>query len=115
MYQSPLFQANLRYARSLNPNSIYILSALHGLLPLDQVIDPYDLTLNRMSDPQIQEWSRKVIWQISLAGLDPKADEFIFLAGDKYRKFLTPSLANVRVPMAGLSIGKQLQFLSTKR
>lgn len=115
MYQSPLFQSNLRFAKTLAPSRIFILSALHGLLPLDQVIDPYDLTLNRMSDSQIQEWSKKVLWQMASAGLDHAKDEFIFLAGDKYRKYLAQHLANVKVPMAGLSIGKQLQFLSNKR
>ena len=39
-------------------------------------------------------------------------DEFTFLAGEKYRKFLIPELSNVKIPMKGLKIGKQLQWLT---
>ncbi len=34
-----------------------------------------------------------------------------FLAGLKCRKFLVPQLASYEVPMQGLVIGRQLQFL----
>ena len=43
---------------------------------------------------------------------DVKNDEFTFLAGEKYRKFLIPELSNVKIPMKGLKIGKQLQWLT---
>ncbi len=49
LYVSPLFSLGLRYARSLNPNAIYVLSAKHGLVSLDKELEPYDLTLNDMS------------------------------------------------------------------
>ena len=51
MYISPLFRYSLKYALSLtSENKIYILSAKYGLLKLDEVIDPYELTLNTMSE-----------------------------------------------------------------
>ena len=48
IYVSPLFRLNLAYAESLKPDAIYVLSAKHGLLPLDDQIEPYELTLNTM-------------------------------------------------------------------
>ena len=39
IYVSPLFRLNLAYAESLKPDAIYVLSAKHGLLPLDDFPD----------------------------------------------------------------------------
>lgn len=50
MYISPLFKLSLRYAQSLNPRKIFILSAKYGLLELNDIIDPYELTLNHMGE-----------------------------------------------------------------
>jgi hypothetical protein len=44
--------------------------------------------------------------------IDFKNDEVIFLAGEKYRKHLLPVFIHTKVPLKGLGIGKQLQFLS---
>ncbi|CAG2534820.1 hypothetical protein MAR621_04122 [Maribacter dokdonensis] len=111
IYVSPLFKKNLTYAKSLNPNEIYILSAEHGLLKLTDKIEPYDKTLNNMRSNEIKEWSKKVVNQLNSL-TDLKNDEFTFLAGEKYRKYLIPELNNVKIPMKGLKIGKQLQWLT---
>ena len=111
LYISSLFKKNLTYAKSLNPSEIYILSAEHGLLKLTDEIEPYDKTLNNMRSNEIKEWSKKVIYELkSLTDLEK--DEFTFLAGEKYRKFLIPEMSNVKIPMKGLKIGKQLQWLT---
>ena len=41
-------------------------------------------------------------------------DEFIILAGENYRKFLLPSIKHFEIPLKGLGIGKQLQWLSKR-
>lgn len=110
LYISTLFDLNLRFAYSMNPDAVYILSAKHGLLNLETEIDPYNLTLNNMTQREIKEWALKVIIQLD-AVADLSNDHFIFLAGDKYRKYLVPSLRAYEVPLEGLPIGKQLQFL----
>jgi cytoplasmic iron level regulating protein YaaA (DUF328/UPF0246 family) len=110
LYQSILFKKNLAYARSLKPDKIYIISALHGLLDLETPVDPYDLSLNDMSDQQRKAWSEKVISQILLHH-DPASDHFVFLAGLNYRKYLVQKIKNFSVPLEGLSIGRQLQTL----
>jgi len=61
LYVSPLFQKNLRYARSLNPDKIFILSAKYGLLSLTDVVEPYDKTLNKMTSNEIKEWANSVL------------------------------------------------------
>mgnify|MGYP001608170353 CR=1 FL=1 len=113
LYISPLFRLNLQYARKLQPDAIYILSAKHGLLDLDTEVEPYDLTLNDMATRQVQAWAEQVLEQFKQRA-DLSRDHFVFLAGLKYRKFLVPRLASYEVPMRGLPIGRQLKFLSER-
>ena len=113
LYTSPLFRKNLAYARSLHPDQIYILSAKYGLVALDQVIEPYDLTLNTMRSAEIKAWAERVLAQLGRVA-DLRGDHFIFLAGKKYRTYLLPHLAGYDIPMEGLGIGKQLRFLTVR-
>lgn len=113
LYTSPLFKSNLKYARSLNPDKIFILSAKYGLLELDKEIEPYDITLNNMNDEEKRTWAKKVLEKLKEeVGLEK--DEIIFLAGENYRKYLIPRIKNYKIPMQNLGIGKQLKFLKEK-
>lgn len=92
----------------------FILSAKHGLVHPKQILAPYEKTLNDMRVAEQKLWAERVKQQME-SDL-PKADRIILLAGVKYRRFLEPWLrhrfAEVSVPMKGLQIGKQLQWLS---
>jgi hypothetical protein len=110
LYISPLFKLNLAYAKKLKPDKIFILSAKHGLLGLNDTIAPYDTTLNHMRDPDRRAWGKRVLSQLrGKANLEK--DCFIFLAGGRYRKYLMPHMSRVKIPMMHLGIGRQLQFL----
>jgi glycerophosphoryl diester phosphodiesterase len=110
LYVSTLFRLNLKYANSLNPSAIYVLSAKHGLLELEREIEPYEQTLNNMRTAEIKQWANKVLQQLaSVASLEDA--EFIFLAGNRYRKHLLPHIKNSVAPLEGLRIGEQLQRL----
>ena len=110
LYISPLFRYNLEYAKSLKPDKIFILSAKYGLLNLDEEIEPYNKTLNEMNSNEIKEWANSVLNELSKVS-NIKEDEFIFLAGDKYRKYLISHMNNYKIPLKGLGIGKQLKYL----
>jgi hypothetical protein len=113
LYISPLFRKNLEYALKLKPDQIFILSAKYGLVSLDEEIEPYDLTLNTMSAKEVKDWSKRVL--IDLAGQTSlEQDQFIFLAGAKYRKYLVGHISHYEIPFEGLTIGKQLQQLTVK-
>ena len=110
LYVSPLFRRQLAYARRLAPDAIFILSAKYGLVGLDEEIDPYEKTLKDMGAREQRSWAQGV-----LARLKEEAnlleDHFIFLAGDAYRKHLTPVLHHWEAPLERLTIGRQLQKL----
>lgn len=109
IYISPLFKKSLNYAKSLNPDNIHILSAKHYVLDLDTIIEPYDETLNNMSKHQIIDWSNKCLERLT-EKYDLKNDTFIFLAGDKYRKYLLPYIKHYELPLEGLRIGEQMSW-----
>ncbi len=100
----------MRFAEQLRPDYIGILSAKHGLLDLDTEIEPYDMTLVKMSSRQRQEWANGVLRQLQ-SRFDLDRDRFIFLAGQRYREYLTPYVKHYVIPLEGLPIGKQLQAL----
>lgn len=113
LYISPLFKKNLQYAKKLNPDKIFILSAKYGLLELDKIINPYNITLNNMKIDKRKDWAKKVLTQLDNK-TDLSKDKFIFLAGKKYREYLISKMKNYKIPMKGLGIGKQLAFLKSK-
>jgi len=92
----------------------FILSAKYGLVPPDQVIAPYELTLNKMPVADRRRWAEKVFDQ--LAKQTQKPERILMLAGARYREFLEPGLTamgvQVDVPMQGLRIGEQLSWLN---
>lgn len=111
LYQSALFKKSLAYAEQLDPDLVLILSAEHHVLDLDEEIEPYDTTLNRMGVEDRRRWSARVLEELrERADLD--RDRFTILAGQNYRKHLVPHLANHEVPLAGMRIGEQLGFLT---
>ena len=94
LYQGAVFKKSLVVARKHYPNApVYVLSAEYGLVPIDQILCPYDETLNGKKADEIKDWSAKVIGQMKAIGIDPQNDIFIVFAGKNYRKYLPLSNA----------------------
>lgn len=109
MYTSPLFKGAYKYAQKMQADKIFILSAKYGLLHEDDIIEPYNETLNTKHKQEVYEWSNRVLSQL-IKETDIEKDTFVFLVGEKYRKYLLPKLNHYEIPLQGLSIGKQLAF-----
>jgi len=111
LYQSSLFKKSLAYAKKIKSDEIYILSAKYGLLKLEDYIEPYNETLNSKSTAERKKWSNEIFKKIKeLEKIE--TTKFVFLAGENYRKYLLEKLPHYEIPMQGLPIGKQLQFLT---
>ncbi len=112
LYRSNWFQKARAYVESMDM-PWYILSARHGLINPDEVIAPYEQTLNEMPISERRAWAEKVGGQLS--GLISPGDQVVVLAGARYREFLMPRLlrlaAGIQVPMEGMRIGEQLSWL----
>jgi len=113
LYTSPLLREARRYAER-EGDAWYILSAKHGLVRPDDVLDPYDATLARMKAQEREVWALRVFRQLAHEGVT-KDDQVVFLAGHFYRAYLEKLLHAagnfIAVPMTGLGIGKQIVWL----
>lgn len=116
LYCSDLFTKMRQLVEAQNA-SWFILSALHGLVPPDREIAPYELTLNTMGVADRRAWAARV-----LEALEPELQQHervVFFAGQRYREFLVGPIrrAGVRVdvPMEGMAFGEQLAWLSARQ
>lgn len=89
LYTSNLFKKSRHYA-STRLDRYYILSAEYGLLEPDEVISPYEKTLTTMPTSERKAWSEGVIRKLSER--TSPGDQFVFLAGSKYREFVEREL-----------------------
>lgn len=110
MYISTLFKKMYRYAKSLNPDSLYILSAKYGVLSPNDVIEPYDVTLKKLGANQKKDWARMVKAQLDARHVNYN-EEAVFLRGKSYRENISRLFRKSYAPLAKLRIGKQLEFL----
>lgn len=125
LYTGQLFQKSLRYAHRLaaleaiegNPlPEIQILSALHGLVDPSDILEPYEKTLNTMAQRSRRHWAEKVYAQLKSKFKFALPEKITFLTSIKYRqplgKFVREyDLCRTAVPLKGLGIGQQMQFL----
>lgn len=112
LYTSPLFRGR-RAAVERTCDRWFVLSALHGLVEPDDLLDPYDQTLKDASRTERRRWSHQVLqdleYQIgSLAG-----HTFEIHAGRDYVAWglesgLRERGAVVELPVEGLTLGQQL-------
>jgi cytoplasmic iron level regulating protein YaaA (DUF328/UPF0246 family) len=112
LYTSTLFRSLRRYAEA-HADAWYILSAEHGLVEPNEVLAPYEKTLNKARQDERRNWATKV--QTQLRRILPPGAEVIMLAGERYRENLVPFLEagghHVAVPLKGMLFGRQLQYL----
>jgi hypothetical protein len=114
LYTSQWFGLTRRFVEH-SGSPWFILSAGHGLVDPDDVIAPYERTLNAMAIDARRDWARRVTEQMD--AVLPAAEHCVVLAGERYREFLMDYLRAryaVDVPMQGLAIGQQLQWLSRR-
>jgi hypothetical protein len=117
LYTSPLFQKSRAYAESTGV-PWFVLSAKHGLVSPETVLEPYDVTLSRTSRAYRQEWARRVLSQLDEAcgSLDGRSIEIH--AGAAYTSSLRPFLesrgAVVAEPLQGLRQGERLAWYGSR-
>jgi hypothetical protein len=118
LYVSPLFRAALRYAEA-KTDLVFVVSAGHGLVALDQVLQPYNATMRDVRDKGA--WGKRVVTAIARAVAarptwTPCVD-LVILAGAAYA---TPIVRHARQhdgwtteePLLGLQpVSKRIVFL----
>jgi hypothetical protein len=115
MYASEWFKKARAFAEAHGDRWV-ILSAKHGVVDPDTEIAPYERTLATMPVAERRAWADRV-----LASLHPRLsgiERVVVFAGERYREFLLDPLrklgVELDVPLAGLPIGKQLQWFGAR-
>jgi hypothetical protein len=92
----------------------FVLSSRYGLVAPDAVIEPYDYTLNTLGVADRWDWANDVLGKLFPEVANVK--RVVMFAGHRYREFLVEPLERrgivVEVPMANLTRGEQLAWLS---
>jgi hypothetical protein len=113
LYASPLFRKAREYVEA-HCDAWFVLSARYGLVSPTKIISPYDDTLKSKSKAERTRWAEQV-WADLRTHLQPD-DQVLLLAGETYRETLLGLIIGhgcaVDVPLVGMGIGRQLQWLS---
>jgi hypothetical protein len=113
LYTSPWF-TSARALVEAHSAHWFILSAKYGLLDPEQTVAPYELTLNKMKMGDRRTWAERT--RQALRVELRRFETVIIFAGLRYRELIVPSLraegVRIQVPMEGLTLGQQLQWLS---
>jgi len=110
LYESSGFKSQLAYAKSQKPDAIYVLSALHHLVALDAVLEPYDVCLKDFSKEEKKEWAKEVLSQLKKVS-DIEKDRFVILAGKDYYGELVKDLKKCELPLKHFRQGKAKKWL----
>ena len=112
--KSDLFSKCYEYAKSLNPDKIYILSAIHHLLSPDDIISPYNETLKDFSVDDRKEWTEIVLNQLKKEHINFN-EKVYFLCGEDYIEFLKDHFHNKECVFDGKGgIGDIMHWLDVK-
>ncbi|EPX62562.1 hypothetical protein D187_008750 [Cystobacter fuscus DSM 2262] len=113
LYTGPLFRAALAVAEAEFGADVWILSAKHGLVDLDEDMAPYDLALGELSATERAAWARDVIRDLTDDDHGSPAHLTVY-AGAPYVDALRghlPRSWSLEDPLAGLGQGQRLSWL----
>ena len=113
LYDSDGFKARLAYARLLDPDGIYVISALHHVIPLTEFIEPYDVCLKDFSSAKKKEWAH-LCWSQLDDISDRQNDKYIILAGKDYYEELIKGLNHYEIPTRHISQFKQTPWIKNQ-
>jgi len=103
IYVTQAFKKSLDYAYLLKPDKIFFLTLNQGLISVNEELLSSTDTLDDKDDRENMVWADEVLEKLALEA-DLQKDEFIFLAGYNYRKYLVPHIKNYKVSIMGLPL-----------
>ncbi len=113
LYTSPLFRKERRYAEA-SGRPWFILSAEHGLVAPDDVLEPYELRLSSTPRDYRRAWGVRVREQLEVAVGPLQGKTLEVHAGAAYTNALRPQLqkvgAHILEPLRGHMLGQRLRW-----
>lgn len=106
MYTGSLFRDHFELAKAMPARKVAIVSAMYGVVDLDEVIEPYDLTVGDMSIEERSAWERKIVAQVHALTADDR-ELVVLLAGEAYASWVPACARRVRCPLTGFTLGER--------
>ena len=118
LYVGSLFRQARRYAEATG-EPWAILSAKHGIVCPDDVIEPYDVTLDGLDFSELAKWAGRAAGLFCRRMRPVQGDVVRVLAGVRYAHPFLTELAERGVqgyqPLVGLGVGRRLGWLRRER
>lgn len=115
LYISPLFRKERAYAETAGERW-FILSAEHGLVAPDEILQPYELRLSTTPARYRRDWGDKVVQQLQDVAGPLRGKTIEAHAGSAYidpiRAGVIRAGAHLVEPLAGLTLGQRLAWYS---
>lgn len=96
LYRGGLFRAAIDFATATHAG-VYIVSAKHGLIDPERVIEPYEFSIEDMTATQRERWGDRIAHDLALLMNAPSAPTL--LLGESYARWL-------RLPLEALAKGE---------
>lgn len=117
LYTGALFAKALAHVSAGNFDAAFVLSAKHGLVELDEEIEPYDLRISDFDGWERADWGHAVFLSLELKYDTRRPLDLVVFAGADYAEPLRWQLADVSLwgivePLKGLGIGERLRWLN---
>lgn len=113
LYCSTWFKLARAYAErwaELSGGKWYILSAKHGIVHPDNILEPYDFALADMPYDERMSWAWWISWGLRLLMKEQDLSIVVGIGGVRYFEYVT-GVGGIILPLAGMGIGKQLAFM----
>ena len=117
LYTSGLFRASLAFAEATCAE-VFVVSAMYGLLSLEQVVEPYDRTLADLGGKNAREdWGARTLASFVQREIAP---QLVVLAGELYAEALMAgahwhNLPRPEAPLRGLrGCGNRIAWLKAR-
>lgn len=114
LYTGTLFKKAVAWAER-HGYEWYVISALHGLVTPNQIIAPYDYSLNQLRGAREREsWAHLAV-SVHLMSYVSKGSHAFLMMPELYRRYLQHELDQQSItytnPLQHLAIGKQMHWL----
>jgi len=105
LYTGTIFTLQYRYAQK-HADEIYIVSALHGIIHENKLIEPYEKTLpntNTKNNISIENFHKLVVRQLK-ENFDLRNTYFILLLPQRYRRDLEKIIPECAIPFKNMGM-----------
>jgi Family of unknown function (DUF6884) len=111
LYTGNLFRAALEHATATS-DVVFIVSAKHGLVELDDTLEPYDVTLH---PKDAHRWALEVVRKLDVCVTRTPLTAVVVYAGGVYGRALGEVLPMASQPCAHMTIGQRLRYFARER